>query len=142
MTYEPNQTNGNGRYAPQGAIAAGGTSDEQKSRYWAAGLHLSAYLSYIIPIVGMLAPIGIWWFKKDEHPELDDHGKMIINFTISMYIYGTVAGFLASSLAFIVGLPMVIIISLLVIFYPLIAAIVALKDGVLFTCPFLIKIFK
>src|SRR3954454_15537550 len=53
-------------------------------------LHL-AQLGFVIPVIGLLlgvvGPILIWQTQKDKMPELDAHGKMVVNFIISRFIY-------------------------------------------------------
>lgn len=56
------------------------------SRNWAMFLHLSVLLGWPLPVLGLLAPILIWQLKKEEFPELDEHGKEVLNFLISMLI--------------------------------------------------------
>ena len=50
-------------------------------------IHLSQFLDFITGIGGFVVPLIIWLLKKDEIYELDYHGKTILNFRISMFIY-------------------------------------------------------
>ncbi len=49
--------------------------------------HLSQLLDYITGIGGFLVPLIIWAVKKEEIQDMDQQGKEIINFRISMFIY-------------------------------------------------------
>ena len=49
--------------------------------------HLSQLLDFITGIGGFIVPFIIWLLKKDEIKDLDQHGKEIINFRLSMYVY-------------------------------------------------------
>ena len=49
--------------------------------------HLSQLLDFITGIGGFLVPLIIWLIKKDEVFDMDRHGKAILNFRISMFIY-------------------------------------------------------
>ncbi len=52
---------------------------------------LIRFLGYVIPFGGLIAPILIWQLKKEQFPDLDQHGKMVVNFIISMLVYSAVA---------------------------------------------------
>jgi len=49
--------------------------------------HLSQLLDLVTGIGGFLVPLIIWLIKKDEVFDMDRHGKAILNFRISMFIY-------------------------------------------------------
>ena len=49
--------------------------------------HLSQLLDFVTGIGGFLVPLIIWLIKKDEVFDMDRHGKAILNFRISMFIY-------------------------------------------------------
>ncbi|AQS93479.1 tRNA modification GTPase [Polaribacter sp. BM10] len=50
-------------------------------------MHLSQLLDFITGIGGFLVPLILWLLKKDEVFGIDKHGKAILNFRISMFIY-------------------------------------------------------
>ncbi len=65
---------------------------ESERRKWLTWLHLSGLFILIFP------PLIIWVLKKDEVPEMDRHGRDVMNFQISMAIYlfaGALSVFLA-----------------------------------------------
>jgi uncharacterized Tic20 family protein len=49
--------------------------------------HLSQLLDFVTGIGGFIVPLIIWLTKKDEIINMDHHGKAILNFRISMFIY-------------------------------------------------------
>ncbi|MCG1037412.1 DUF4870 domain-containing protein [Polaribacter sargassicola] len=49
--------------------------------------HLSQLLDFVTGIGGFIVPLILWLTKKDEVFGMDEHGKAIINFRISMFIY-------------------------------------------------------
>lgn len=49
--------------------------------------HLSQLLDFITGIGGLIVPLILWAIKKDEVLGMDEHGKSIINFRISMFLY-------------------------------------------------------
>lgn len=52
--------------------------------------HLSPLLVLIgIPFLNVIAPLLVWQIKKDEHPEVIEHGKESLNFQITATIVFT-----------------------------------------------------
>lgn len=49
--------------------------------------HLSQLLDFVTGIGGFIVPLVIWLTKKDQIYDMDKHGKAILNFRISMFIY-------------------------------------------------------
>lgn len=65
--------------------------DEQTGRNWATGCHIAALAIYLgIPFGNLLGPLLIWVFKKNEYDLVEDQGKEVLNFQISLMIYGFV----------------------------------------------------
>lgn len=50
--------------------------------------HLSQLLDFVTGIGGLIVPLILWLTKKDEIMGMDDTGKAILNFRISMLLYG------------------------------------------------------
>ena len=49
--------------------------------------HLSQLLDFVTGIGGFIVPLVLWLTKKDDVIGMDEHGKAILNFRISMFIY-------------------------------------------------------
>ena len=49
--------------------------------------HLSQLLDLVTGVGGFIAPLVIWLTKKDDVIDMDLHGKAILNFRISMFLY-------------------------------------------------------
>ena len=49
--------------------------------------HLSQLLDFVTGIGGFIVPLLLWLVKKDEVFDMDRHGKAILNFRISMFLY-------------------------------------------------------
>ena len=49
--------------------------------------HLSQLLDFVSGIGGFVVPLILWLTKKDEIRNMDETGKAILNFRISMFIY-------------------------------------------------------
>jgi uncharacterized Tic20 family protein len=105
---------------------------------WALFLHLSQFAGYIVPFAGWIAPILIWQLKKAEMPALDAHGKVVANWIISAIIYCAVSIILVFV---VVGLPLLILVLVLGIIFPIIGAIKA-GDGIVWKYPLSIPFFK
>jgi uncharacterized Tic20 family protein len=101
-------------------------------------LHLSQYLGFCIPFAGWIVPILIWQLKKEEMPMLDAHGKAVANWLISSFIYGLIFFVMVF---IIVGIPLLVILGLLCLLFPIIGAINAGNDEV-WEYPMAIKFFK
>ncbi len=108
------------------------------SRNWAMLIHLSTLLGYAAPVIGLVVPILIWQLKKDEFPELDPHGKMVLNFIISMFIYSIVCAVLA---CVAIGILLYIPLAIVGIVFPIIGGIKA-NDGELWEYPLTLKLIK
>lgn len=49
--------------------------------------HLSQLLTYVIGFGGLVVPLVLWLSSKDSVEGLDEHGKSIINFQLSMVLW-------------------------------------------------------
>jgi len=65
----------------------------QKNNYNKAFLlHISAFLGYVFPLGGVVAPLIFWETKKRESRFLDLNGKEAVNFNLSFLLYSFVLG--------------------------------------------------
>jgi uncharacterized Tic20 family protein len=99
---------------------------------------LSVLAGLVLPIAGVVVPILIWQLKKAELPGLDVHGKNAINWMISALI-STVVGFILTRA--IIGGPLLIVLGVLGVVLPIIAAIKA-NNGVVWQYPLTIQVLK
>lgn len=83
--------------------------------------HLSQLLDLVTGIGGFLVPLVIWLTQKDKVLGMDTHGKMILNFQISMFLYSIIC----IPLIFLFGLGVILLIGIgiLVLILPIINAI-------------------
>ncbi len=111
---------------------------DSNTRTWAMLLHFSVLLGFVIPLGGLIAPILIWQLKKDQMPELDAHGKMVINFIISLIIY-----YLISIVLLLVFIGFFLLLALLAvsIIFPIIGGIKA-NNGELWKYPLVIELVR
>jgi len=95
---------------------------DKETRQWAMILHLSQLAGFLFPFAGLIIPILIWQFKKEEMPELDVHGKIIANWIITELIYS----FICLILVLVaIGIFLFILLAILSIIFPIIGAIKA-----------------
>ena len=111
---------------------------DQNTKTWAMILHLSLFAGYVIPLAGLIAPIVIWQIKKEAMPELDAHGKTVVNFIISLVIYSFVAVLLTFVL---IGIPILIALGIVGIVYPIIGGLKA-NNGELWSYPGILRLLK
>lgn len=107
---------------------------------------LSGLVGVLMPVVGNIGgPLVIWLIKKDELLEVDRHGKEALNFQISYMIYSAVIGTLAAILfVIVIGLfllPLVFVVYLFTIIFPIIAGLKA-NEGRWYSYPMTIRFFK
>ena len=53
-------------------------------------LHLSALSQYIFPLGNYIFPVIIWSAKKNDSEYIDNNGKQVLNFQLSILIYSIV----------------------------------------------------
>ena len=83
--------------------------------------HLSQLLDFVTGIGGFIVPLLLWLVKKDEVFGMDRHGKAILNFRISMFLYLLIC--IPFVLLFGLGLLGFIVIGLFYIIFPIINAV-------------------
>jgi len=118
---------------------SGTKNPEKESRNWAMFCHLAALSVYIgIPLGNILGPLIIWIIKKDEFPLVMVHGKMAINFQISMTIYAIVSLLLVMVL---IGFPLLFAVGITDLVFIIISAVKTNK-GESFKYPLTIQFLK
>lgn len=109
----------------------------RRENVWAALLHLSPLLAYLIPVAGIVAPIILWQMKKGS-PTIDRHGRVVMNWLISQVLWLILSVLLCVML---VGIPMLWLFGILVIVFPVIGAVKA-YEGTVWSYPLTIRFFK
>ncbi len=85
--------------------------------------HLSQLLDFVTGIGGFIVPLLIWITKKDEVQDMDYHGKSILNFRISMFLYLIIC--VPAILLFGLGLLGFLVIGVFYLIFPIMNAIKA-----------------
>ncbi|AQQ68253.1 hypothetical protein Mag101_11835 [Microbulbifer agarilyticus] len=101
-------------------------------------MHLSQLVGFCVPGAGLILPIIMWAVNKDNSPEIDRHGKVILNWMISALIYSVILIFL---MIIVIGVFGFLILLLLDIIFVVVGAINA-SEGKLWKYPLSIQFFK
>jgi uncharacterized Tic20 family protein len=109
-----------------------------EEKQWALICHLSGLGGYLIPFGNIIIPIIIWSMKKQEMPMVDEHGKEVINFQISITIWILLSGLL---IILLVGIPMLIVLVLLQVILVIVGALKA-DNGELYKYPLTVRFIK
>ncbi len=59
----------------------------QSEKNTAALIHLSSFAKYLVPFAGIVVPLIIWQAKKNESEFINENGKSVVNFHISLLVY-------------------------------------------------------
>jgi hypothetical protein len=107
--------NGDPYACPQGSAALA-----KADRDAAMFCHLAAFAGLVFPFGDLIAPLIIWLMKKDTSPYVDLHGREVMNFHISMYIWAVVSLILCLVL---VGFVMLLGLMVLGVVCPIVGAV-------------------
>ena len=101
-------------------------------------MHLSQFAGIIVPFGGIALPIIMWATNKDKSSIIDQHGKNILNWMISFYIYVSISAIL---ILLIVGIFALIALCLVAVIFAIIGAIKA-NNKEIFNYPLSITFIK
>ncbi len=107
-------------------------------KQWSVLMHLSGFAMFIFPFGNIIAPLILWSLKKEHSPLIDEHGKEVLNFQISMSIY---LGMSVLFIILLIGIPALIVLGLTQIICMIIAAVKA-DEGILYRYPLTIRFIK
>jgi uncharacterized Tic20 family protein len=88
--------------------------------------HLSQLLDLVSGIGGFIVPLILWAIKKDEVIGMDKHGKAILNFRITMFLYALVC--IPLILLFGLGLFGFVVLGIFYLIFPILNAIRASNE--------------
>lgn len=121
------------------------TEDDLNFRPWDMDLksftilmHLSVFAGMIIPMGGIVLPLVMWLTNKEKSSLIDAHGKNIMNWMISSFIYA-----IASVILMVVGIGFLMIIALVILslVFTIMGAVKA-SNGEVFKYPLAIEFIK
>ena len=85
--------------------------------------HLSQLVTLIIGFGSLLVPLVLWVFNKDRVYQMDEHGKSIVNFQLSILVYSIICVPLIILLG--LGLLGLIVLGIISLVFPVVNAIKA-----------------
>ncbi|MCX7550369.1 DUF4870 domain-containing protein [Xanthomarina sp. F2636L] len=85
--------------------------------------HLSQLLTFVTGFGGLIVPLILWATQKDKVLEMDEQGKRIINFQLSMLIYAIIC--IPAIILLGLGIIGLIVIGFISLIFPIINAIKA-----------------
>ena len=107
-------------------------------RNWAMYIHFAQLLNMLFPFAGLVAVIIMWQIKKEESSYVDRHGKIVLNWMLSYFLYGIVCLLLVY-----IGVGIVLLLLLkIAIFILAIVGGVKANDGIVWEYPLSIRFFK
>ena len=111
---------------------------KRKERNWAMYIHFAQLLNILVPFLGLITVIILWQIKKEESTYINIHGKIVLNWMLSYFIYGIIAFFLIY-----VGIGIVILVILKIAIF-ILAIIAGLKanNGEIWRYPLSIEFLK
>lgn len=119
--------------------------NQQLNRPWGVDLkpfcllmHLAQFAGFIIPGAGIILPIVMWVTNKEQFPEVDAHGKNIVNWILSLIIYLVISFILMFA---IIGFFLIFALIITNIIFIIIGAVKANQNEV-WEYPLSIKFFK
>ena len=101
-------------------------------------MHLSQFAGIIVPFGGIALPIIMWATNKDKSSIIDQHGKNILNWMISFYIYVSISSIL---ILLIVGIFALIALGVIAAIFAIIGAVKA-NNKEIFNYPLSITFIK
>ncbi len=117
----------------------------QEEKTYAAVLHLSQIVgSWLFALGSIFLPLVLWLIKKDESKFIDENGKEVLNFQLSLYIYFIILIILSVvtlGLLLIVLLPLLLVFEFIIILFAVIGAIRA-ADGKIYRYPLNLRLIK
>jgi hypothetical protein len=120
---------------PQGIPPASPNRDQNM---WAMFCHLAGLLGLFLFPLSIIAPLVIWLVKKDEYPLVADQGKEVVNFQISVAIYGIISAIL---IIVLIGILMLIALGLFALIMGIVGMMKA-NEGIAYRYPLTIRLIK
>lgn len=105
---------------------------------WGVFIHLSQFMTYLLPLGGIIVPLVLWQIKKDQSEIIDRHGKIVMNWILTELILAILCGLLFFVL---IGIPLLFVVIAMGIIFPIIGAVKA-STGEIWPYPFSIRFFK
>lgn len=101
-------------------------------------MHLSIFAGAIVPFGGIILPVVMWTTNKDKSVLIDQHGKNILNWMISSFIYA-----IGGAILVLIGIGVLILIAVAVctVVFAILGAVKA-SNGEIYKYPLAIEFIK
>lgn len=99
---------------------------------------LLMHLAQLFPFVGWLISIVMWIVNKDKDTLVDQHGKVVVNWIVTVFIFSVVFGLLSILL---IGIPLLILLGVCNLIFIIIGAVKA-ASGEVWKYPFSLSLIK
>jgi len=110
----------------------------KEERNWAMLAHLSGLLAFATLIGGVLGPLVMWMIRKDDMNFASDQAKEALNFQITVFVAGLIAGVMCLILIGFALLGILVIVDLIL----MIIAAVKASEGVSYRYPFNLRLIS
>ncbi|NEW79673.1 MAG: DUF4870 domain-containing protein [Gelidibacter sp.] len=120
----------------------------QNDKNYSSITHLSSFAGWIFPLGNVIAPLVLWFAKKNESAYIDAHGKAIVNFQLSLMLYSFLLALLIIPITiFTLGLGLIAVILgiipvIILIIVSIISASIKATHGEYYHYPFTIEFIK
>ena len=101
-------------------------------------MHLSQFAGIIIPFGGIILPLIMWTTNKQQSDLVNEHGKNILNWMISVAIYIVVSSILSLVL---IGILLLFVIGICALIFTITGAVKA-NNGEIYKYPLSIRFIK
>lgn len=99
-------------------------------------IHLSQLLVFMG--IGLIVPIILWLMKRDESPIINQHGKIVANWILSLLVYCAIGGILC---CIFIGIPILVAVGICNIIFIILGSTKA-YSGELWKYPLSIEFLK
>lgn len=120
----------------------------QNDKNYSSITHLSGFAGWFFPFGNIIAPLVMWIAKKNDSTYIDAHGKAVINFQLSLILYGFLLAILILPITILtlgLGLIAIILAIIPVIILKIaliISASIKANSGEYYDYPFTIEFIK
>lgn len=112
--------------------------DNPDERTWAMFCHLSAFAGCIIPFGNIIGPLIVYSVKRQEYPLVEDQGKEVLNFQITLSVAMIISLVLALA---VIGIFLAIAVGIVGLVFTVIGALKA-NNGEYYRYPFNVRFIK
>lgn len=109
----------------------------EDSYQYAMFIHLSLLIGLVFPWIGLIVPLVLWLVRKED-PVIDQHGRVVVNWLISSFIYSVIAVIL---MIVLIGIPILLALVVCHFAFAIIGGMKA-KSGELWHYPLSIKFLQ